>query len=72
VHVDQLLDEIESVAPVLHEMSQEGVRQDVSCFWQTMDGQGGPVLDPSQMGRLASLELSIWFDVYNIRRMEPE
>jgi len=72
VHVAHLLDQVESVGPVLQEIRQEDVRQDVTCFWQTTDGQGGPALDSAQMGRLANLDLSISFDVYNIRQIEPE
>ncbi len=63
-HVDQLLDLVEPASRALAELKREGVHQDVFCFWATGNGQGGPVLDPSQMGRLAAVGLPILFDIY--------
>ena len=36
----------------------------ISCFWGSRCGHGGPTLSARQTRRLADLELELWFDVY--------
>ncbi|OAI39164.1 hypothetical protein AYO38_08045 [bacterium SCGC AG-212-C10] len=37
---------------------------DVSCFWVSKSGHGGPTLNPVQMARLGALGLRVSFDIY--------
>lgn len=74
-HVDWLLDQVEPVRAVLAELRQEGVKQDVFCYWATSNGQGGPDLGAAQMRRLGALELGIGFDIYLLpekKDLQPE
>jgi hypothetical protein len=48
----------------LHQLQDTGCRMDVSCYWLSAAGQGGPTLSPEIMGQLARLRLAIWFDCY--------
>jgi hypothetical protein len=68
-HVDRLLDRLEPSAPALARLVEEGARCSVFCFWSSDNGQGGPQLDPTQMARLAALNLPILFDVYTAARV---
>jgi len=63
-HLDWILDQIEPHASALMELQAAHSRMDVTCFWLSAWGHGGPTLSPSIMGRLAALELHLWFDVY--------
>jgi uncharacterized protein DUF4279 len=63
-HIDWLLDKVEPAALQFGEILTEGARADISCFWVSASGHGGPTLSPSQMGRLAKLQLECWFDLY--------
>jgi hypothetical protein len=63
-HVVWLLDRLEPKRAALVRLQCDGFRIDIFCFWCSAAGQGGPMLDPNQMGRLASLALPIVFDVY--------
>ena len=63
-HLDWLLSRIESQAVAIHALQSEGCRMDVSCFWVSASGHGGPSVLPAQMGPLARLGLELWFDVY--------
>ena len=63
-HLDWLLDQIEPHAGTLGELQASGGKMDVSCYWESLSGHGGPTLSPSTMGRLAVLGLETWFDVY--------
>jgi len=40
------------------------LRMDVFCYWRSMHGHGGPMLDAKHMSALADLNLQIGFDCY--------
>lgn len=63
-HLDWLLDRLEGSGAALRELVQAGAKVDVSCYWLSAGGHGGPTLTPRQMARLAELQLDCWFDVY--------
>ncbi|MCB9870150.1 MAG: DUF4279 domain-containing protein [Planctomycetes bacterium] len=63
-HLDWLLDQLEPASTPLHQLIRDGANADVSCYWLSVGGHGGPALSPSQMLRLGRLELCCWFDVY--------
>ena len=63
-HFDFLADKIISFKPYLKELQNKGCKIDISCFWSSEQGQGGPTLSPIQLKKLAELELEIWFDIY--------
>ena len=59
-HLDWLLDRL-SVVPC----DVPGVgRADVFCYWVSATGHGGPELSPQMLARLASLQLTLGFDLY--------
>lgn len=62
-HVDWVLDQIEGSKTGIPLLAEQGWSADVFCYWLGT-GQGGPMLDPFQMARLSSLNLSCGFDVY--------
>jgi hypothetical protein len=63
-HLDWLLSQITPQADAILALQSEGCRMDVSCFWISASGHGGPSVLPAQMGELARLGLELWFDVY--------
>lgn len=63
-HFDFLADKITSLKPNFKELQNKGCQIDISCFWSSENGQGGPTLSPKQLKKLAQLELEIWFDIY--------
>jgi len=63
-HIDWLLDSIEPRKFILTELVEAGARSDISCYWQSRWGSGGPILSPAQMARLVRLNLSVWIDAY--------
>jgi hypothetical protein len=63
-HLDWLLAKIGTKAAVIQTLLADGCRMDVSCFWLSRSGHGGPTVTPLQMGELARLGLDLWFDVY--------
>ncbi len=63
-HLDWLLARVGSRADAIRALQEEGCRMDVSCFWASRSGHGGPSVLPAQMRELARLNLELWFDVY--------
>lgn len=63
-HIEWLLAAIEPRRSALRELQRLGHRIDISCYWLSESGHGGPTLTPDIMRRLSELELAVWFDVY--------
>ena len=62
-HLDLILSHLDSKEHALDELRNKGAGLDICCFWLST-GQGGPVISPVQMTRLAKLGLDVWWDVY--------
>lgn len=63
-HLDWLLDVLEPKAAELTQLlSSDGVSAHVYCIWWSVAGQGGPILWPSHMRRMADLGLECQFDI---------
>ena len=64
LHLDWLLNQLVAKNDALQWVRAQGWSPVVSCYWASAHGHGGPDLTPQLMGRLAELDLGIWFDVY--------
>jgi hypothetical protein len=62
-HIGWILDQLVGKETFLRELQAKDYKTNLSCYWQSV-GHGGPELDPEFMNRLASLRLSLSFDVY--------
>jgi hypothetical protein len=63
-HLDWLLDQLEPQERTLVALQHDGWSMNVSVYWLSRLGHGGPELWPRQMASLAAMNLQIWFDVY--------
>ena len=63
-HLDWVLDQLTPVAHELAALQAAGYEADVSCYWLSASGHGGPGIRPSAAAKLVSLGLEVWFDVY--------
>ncbi|HQR35940.1 MAG TPA: DUF4279 domain-containing protein [Blastocatellia bacterium] len=63
-HLEWLLDQLMPKQKALEDLRADGFLMDVSCYWLSAYGQGGPTLSPALMGNLGKLGLELWFDVY--------
>jgi hypothetical protein len=62
-HLDWLLDQID--ADMILQARVKAGKSDVSCFWSSATGHGGPTVDPEQMAKLAEHGLQLWIDFYD-------
>jgi hypothetical protein len=65
-HLDWLLSLIVPEADAILALQRDRCLMDVSCYWLSACGHGGPSVRPAQMGELARLGLELSFDVYFI------
>ncbi len=63
-HLDWLLDCLLPKAEALHRIRGMGASVDISNYWLSASGHGGPTISPQQSEKLATLDLECWFDVY--------
>lgn len=63
-HIDWIVDQIVDKKKEILRMIQDGFRIDISSFWISSSGNGGPTLSPYQMSRLADLQIETFWDVY--------
>lgn len=63
-HIDWLLDRLTAKAEAIRSLQEQGCRTEMTCYWLSRDGHGGPTIPPSQMRRLAALDLELSFDIY--------
>jgi hypothetical protein len=58
-HLNWLLDQVEPATSGILKLRQGGLVMDISCVWWSKTGDGGPALWPSQMRRIAALDLEL-------------
>ena len=63
-HLDWILDKIISKKDELFELKKVIEFIDISCYWRSKHGMGGPTLSTFQLKRLAELEIEIWFEFF--------
>ena len=59
-----MLEMLEGKDPEIETLRAAGWDMDVSVYWESRHGHGGPALWPEQSARLGALGLEIWFDIY--------
>ena len=63
-HIDYLIEKFNDKVEILNEIQSDGSQIDISCYWFSQDGHGGPTLSPKQLTELGKLNIEIWFDIY--------
>lgn len=63
-HFDWLINIIHSKKEKIAELKKKGFDIDISCYWISMYGMGGPTLSPFQLKNLSDLNIDVFFDFY--------
>jgi hypothetical protein len=63
-HIDLILAQIDGKLVSIKDLLRKGCQIDISTYWVSAGGQGGPCLEPEQMLKLGTLGIGIWWDIY--------
>lgn len=63
-HIDFVIEKVLAKKEDILKLQSQEVEMDLSCYWSSTQGQGGPTLSPKQMKALAELHIDVWFDIY--------
>ncbi|WP_084423024.1 DUF4279 domain-containing protein [Rubripirellula obstinata] len=64
-HLNWLCDQLSACHPQIRELVSRGANCDITCFWVSAIGQGGPSFSPGDFDKLSKLGLPLWFDIYS-------
>ena len=59
-----MLDQLAGKEKVILELEREGYRREISVYWVSAHGHGGPMVSPASMERMATLGLELQFEVF--------
>lgn len=63
-HIDWVLDQIVGASAAVLDLQKQGCAMELSCYWASAVGHGGPLISPLQMRKLVMLNLELGFDIY--------
>jgi hypothetical protein len=63
-HLDYVLKKISKKSKEIRGLIGNGAHADISCYWVSSQGHGGPTLSTKQMEILTTLGIDITFDIY--------
>lgn len=63
-HIDFLTNQLLPIKDKLVNIINDGGKIDLSCYWKSKNGNGGPTLSTKQFKDLSELEIELWFDFY--------
>ncbi len=63
-HLDWILEQIAPKRECVRAIRAGGCRVEISCYWCSAAGHGGPMVTPAQMRIMADCEVDLWFDFY--------
>lgn len=63
-HLDWILDQLATQRDALRVLVDHGAKIDITGYWVSAHGHGGPIISAVQLKKLADLEIDVSFDVY--------
>jgi len=63
-HIDAILAVLEGKTEWVQKIQHRGCTLDITSYWLSSNGHGGPWLMPEQMLKLGRMGISVWWDVY--------
>ena len=64
-HIDWLLAKLHPKRLIIKKMCKKGFRIDISCYWTSTQGHGGPTLSTKQLVKLGELGIDFSYDFYS-------
>lgn len=64
-HLWYLFSKLEEIEGSLQDLRDHGCRTEISCFWVSASGHGGPLIDSKTASQLAAYGLDLSFDFFD-------
>ncbi len=64
-HLSFLIIQLKELLEKVKKGNKYGFESCISVFWESLPGQGGPVLSAKHMSFLGDLGINVWFDYWN-------
>ncbi len=69
-HVDWIFKRIGNKTKVLKYLQKNKCRMDISCYWLSRSGNGGPTISPKQSYLLSKANIDLGYDFYAVEVLE--
>jgi len=63
-HLDWIIENLIDKKEQIYKLNKMGVEMSICCTWESAENQGGPAMNPDQMGPLAELGIPVWWEVW--------
>jgi hypothetical protein len=63
-HLDWILKKLSGKEAVFRGLLKNGTKIDLTCYWKSKNGHGGPSQRADQMQRIGKLGIELWYDFY--------
>jgi hypothetical protein len=63
-HLDWIVNKVYSSKEGFRKLKGLGAEFNICCIWESSENQGGPIMEPKQMGLLADLEIPVWWEFW--------
>ena len=63
-HIWHIVSQLNGRESVINQLKNDGVTVELSCFWMSATGQGGPIISNKALQTMSKLGLDLDFDIY--------
>ena len=69
-HIDWILKKLEGKKRNIRGLSKKGARVELSCYWLSKTGNGGPSHFPDQLIKIGGLGIEFYYDFYSMDALD--
>ncbi|HED06241.1 MAG TPA: DUF4279 domain-containing protein [Ignavibacteria bacterium] len=63
-HLDWIIEKVHPSKKGFRKLQNMGAEIDICCLWESSENQGGPIMEPEQMGLLSDLGIPVWWEFW--------
>lgn len=64
-HINWIFEQFKYNFRALKYLQNKNCRMDISCYWLSKSGNGGPTISPDQAHYLSKANIDLWYDFYS-------
>ena len=67
-HIQWLLDQLENKHKIVYDLYENGCKMRLLCFYESVDGNGGPYFQSNLIKSLGKLPIDLFIDIYFLEK----